>query len=169
MGPFTTSELRVRRDFTRGLPVWYSGLPEWTTVEKLPELACLIEEEDKNEVKEEEQKQTAPPPLDQPQANPQANPFAPYGNAAWIRVKPMEINGEPCPPTYMGWNIFMLICCCLPLGVLGLIFGSTVSRKWIMGDIEGAKKASDRAAWCIIIGFVLSLVTFPFLLMYSLL
>lgn len=160
VGPFTTSELRVRRDFTRDLPVWYSELPAWTTVGQVPELASLLEEQAAESVHQ---------PV-QPQQTQQGGVFS---SSAWTR---MESNPQPAmaygeekrPSSYMGWFIFATLCCCLPLGIVGLILSYMVNRKWIKGDIEGAKKYSEYAAWCLILAFTLGIVSIPFQIVYML-
>ncbi len=71
------------------------------------------------------------------------------------------------PTSYLAWNIVMTLCCCLPLGVAGIFFSSMVAQKWQRGDYEGARKASNRAAWCLILSFVLGLVAWPFQLLFN--
>ncbi|MDE5959899.1 MAG: CD225/dispanin family protein, partial [Muribaculaceae bacterium] len=75
---------------------------------------------------------------------------------------------EPMPPTYLPWNVLVTICCCIPVGIAGVLFSSQVSRKYERGDIEGARQASERAAWCFIIAFTLGLVLWPFQMLLSL-
>lgn len=169
IGPFTSSELKVRRDFTSKLPVWYSGLPDWTTVGELPELSVLLPEEEVSQPQEQVEEET----LDSQQVKTEQPENFGSGNG-WIpRQQPEQpkvslvIEKNKQPPTYVGWNILMTICCCLPLGLIGLIYGSTVNRRWISGDTEGAQKASDIAAWCLILSIVLSLVCWPFQMIYT--
>lgn len=157
IGPFTADELKVRRDFTAALPVWCSEFTDWTTVGNVPELACLVTEEAEDiELKNEEPIQEEIHEEAQPQPQPQQR-------IPWVLTPvPDEINGQKRPKNYMVWNIIMLLCCCLPAAVAGLIFSSQVNSKWMRGDVEGAIKASERAQWCIILSFVLGLVCWPF-------
>lgn len=159
-GPFTADELKVRRDFTASLPVWCSDFADWTTVENVPELACLVTEEAGEEqetvvmeeinVENEHERQSQ-------QAAPEQQ------RTPWIITSiPDEINGTRRPKNYMAWNIVMLFCCCLPAAVVGLFYSSKVNVKWMQGDVEGALKASEYAQWCIILSFVLGLVAWPF-------
>lgn len=158
IGPFSIDDLKVRRDFTAALPVWCSEFTDWTTAGEVPELACLIVEEE--EVKEETEPNAPEAKFEnlfesQPESEPKRQP--------WIITSiPEEINGVKRPKSYMGWNIAMLLCCCLPAAVVGLIFSSQVNRKWMQGDVEGAVKSSEYAQWCIILSFVLGLVFWPF-------
>jgi hypothetical protein len=43
------------------------------------------------------------------------------------------------------WAILATILCCLPLGVVSIVFSSQVNSKWAMGDAQGALKASNNA------------------------
>lgn len=154
-GPFTSSELKMRGDFTAELPVWCNELPNWTTVGQLPELACLLQPTD--EAIQSEQ-------FGSRQQEPEQSSYN-----GWIPQSAMAaavVSGEKPPKTFIGWNLFMLFCCCLIGGVIGLIFGSQVNSRWQRGDVEGAKKASEIAEWCVIISIVAGLISWPFQLIF---
>lgn len=159
-GPFTGEQLRLRRDFTAELPVWKSGMADWTTAGQVPELAALLEQEVVvTEIVSE------PAPAEETAQQTHINTAARTG---WVNTAgAAEIDGEKMPSSYLGWNIVMTLCCCLPAGVAGIFFSSMVAQKWQRGDIEGAKKASERAAWCLILSFVLGLVGWPFQMLFQ--
>lgn len=165
-GPFTAEQLKLRRDFTAELPVWTTGMADWSTVGQVAELAALLDEAEAEPALRQEpeiQPQSEPQPTVNPVQNGLGRAFA---ASRW--VSPTEkINGEKMPPSYLGWNIAMTLCCCLPMGIAGIFFSSMVSQKWQRGDIEGAKKASERAAWCLILSIVLGLVGWPFQMLYQ--
>ena len=50
--------------------------------------------------------------------------------------------------------IFSTLCCCIPLGIVSIVYACKVSTLERVGDIEGAKNASNSARkWaCIAIG-----------------
>lgn len=159
-GPFSEQDLKVRRDFTAALPVWCADYTDWTTVGQVPELACLLDV-----IEEEAPVAGGPVATEIPQINVSEEPKA----TPWIiTTAPDEINGVKRPKSFMGWNIAMLICCCMPAGVAGLIFGSQVNRHWMQGNVEKARKASEYAEWCVILSFVLGLVAWPFQMIFSL-
>lgn len=172
VGPFTQAELKSRADFRADMPVWFKDLPDWTTVGQLAELSCLLPETDTAE--EQKKTEVTVNSEEEPQ---QQNPFNfTMGGAQsqWIntasaarRMQPEDINGIKKPNAYVGWNIFILLCCCIPTGVVGIIFGTQVNRCWFRGDIRGAQKASEIAQWCIILGIVLSLVAWPFQFLFT--
>lgn len=145
-GPFSVDDLRLRRDFTPELPVWTTGMADWTTVGQVEELRELATEAATENPEQGSGAETTP---------------RAERRGGWVAEATVE-QGEPMPSTYLGWNIAMTLCCCMPMGVAGIIFSSMVKPKWYRGDIEGAKKASEIAAWCLILSIVLGLVSWPF-------
>jgi predicted secreted protein len=49
------------------------------------------------------------------------------------------------PPNYLVWAILTTIFCCLPLGVVSIVFSTQVNSKWALGDVAGAQEASVKA------------------------
>lgn len=65
---------------------------------------------------------------------------------------------EPMPPTYMVWAILSTLCCCMPAGVLAIVFSAMVSSKYYARDFEGAKRASRLAEIWIIVSIVTGVI-----------
>ncbi len=63
------------------------------------------------------------------------------------------------PPSYLGWAIASCILCCLPLGIVAIIFAAQVNDKWIRGDYDGAKRASQNAQIWTIAAVVLGIIS----------
>lgn len=86
------------------------------------------------------------------------------------QLPPLHSNG-PMPPTYMVWAIVATVCCCLPAGIVAIIFSSQVSTRYYSRDYEGARRASERAEIWIIIAIVLGIIVnalyFPLALMFQ--
>ena len=65
------------------------------------------------------------------------------------------------PKNYLLESILTTICCCLPLGIVGIVFASQVNSKYTLGDYEGALQASKEAkkwmTWGIIAGVIINL------------
>ncbi|MCB0473296.1 MAG: CD225/dispanin family protein [Flavobacteriaceae bacterium] len=63
------------------------------------------------------------------------------------------------PKNYLVESILVTLLCCLPLGIVGIIFASQVNSKYDAGDIDGAIKASKDAkkfmTWGLIAGIIL--------------
>lgn len=67
------------------------------------------------------------------------------------------VGGAP-PPNYLVWAILSTVLCCLPLGVVSIVFAAQVNGKWYAGDVAGALEASNKAKnfamWSAIAGVV---------------
>src|SRR5688572_5849332 len=65
--------------------------------------------------------------------------------------------GAP-PPNYLVWAILSTVLCCLPLGVVSIVFAAQVNSKWYAGDVAGAREASNKAKnfamWSAIAGVI---------------
>ena len=59
--------------------------------------------------------------------------------------------GSP-PPSNLVWGILVTLLCCLPFGIVSIVFASQVNGKWQAGDAAGAQSSSDRARLWAIIG-----------------
>ena len=65
--------------------------------------------------------------------------------------------GEPIP-NYLIQSIIVTLCCCLPLGVVAIIFAAQVNSKLAAGDVAGARDASAKAKMFCWIAFLLGIV-----------
>ena len=68
------------------------------------------------------------------------------------------------PKNYLVESILVTIFCCLPLGVVGIVFAAQVNSKYDAGDYAGAEQASKQAKqfmmWGLIIGLVVLVAYF---------
>lgn len=60
------------------------------------------------------------------------------------------------------WSVLLMIFCCSPFALAGLIFGVMSSSRYDAGDYGGAKTMSTAAAWMLIISIATALFTAPF-------
>lgn len=59
--------------------------------------------------------------------------------------------GQPQVNNYLIPAILVTICCCLPGGIVAIVYAAQVNSKLQAGDIVGAQAASNNAKlWCII-------------------
>lgn len=89
---------------------------------------------------------TTPPPMaGSPQPPPMgAGPMPPRMSSA--RLPPL---GEAPVPNYLVWSILATLCCCLPGGIVAIVYAAQVNTKQAAGDYTGAVTASDNAKmWC---------------------
>ena len=67
----------------------------------------------------------------------------------------------PCPSTHMAWAILSTLLCCLPAGIVAIVYSSNVESKYAHGDYAGAVSASETAKlWCIL-SIVFGLIGYP--------
>jgi ABC-type Fe3+ transport system permease subunit len=64
----------------------------------------------------------------------------------------------PPPPNHLVWAILTTIFCCLPAGVVSIVFAAQVNSKWQAGDYQGAQSASNNARTWAIVSVILSFV-----------
>lgn len=54
-------------------------------------------------------------------------------------------------PNYLVWSILTTLLCCLPIGVVAIVYSTQVNSKLQVGDYQGALEASNKAKmWCMI-------------------
>ena len=59
--------------------------------------------------------------------------------------------GQPQPDNYLVWAILSTLLCCVPLGIVAIVFAAQVDSKYAAGDYAGAQVASGRAKlWSIL-------------------
>ena len=56
---------------------------------------------------------------------------------------------QPRVPNYLWQSIVVTLCCCIPFGIVAIVFAAQVNGKLGAGDVQGAMQASQRAKlWC---------------------
>lgn len=117
-------------------------------------------------------KAQTPPPMptdaDEP-AQMQTQTRAPEPQAAYFNAAPSAMSPgnqssapaerKPMPKSYLLWAILATIFCCMPAGIVAIVFSTQVSSRYFVGDEAGAEKASNRAQIWIIASIVLSIIT----------
>lgn len=72
----------------------------------------------------------------------------------------------PPIPNYLVQSILVTLCCCLPLGIVAIVFSAQVNSKLAAGDVAGAMDASNKAKmFCWIafgIGIAVTLISLMF-------
>lgn len=162
-GPFTTDQLRIFPEFGPSTPIWRRGLADWTTAGQLPEAAEIFGHRPVAG--------PAPSPVVEIQEVRQDDPVMAASTPRPAPAPAPDPSGErpEMPPTYLLWAILSTICCCLVTGIVACYYASKVSPLYNRGDFEGAKKASEKAGWWVVITFVAGLIWTPFYTLYTLL
>lgn len=177
-GPVDLDALK-QMGLTSAAYVWHEGLSDWVKITQLPELQGLYEMADAVAgVNQAEPMATGQPigepapaapvennpvaPVEQPQA-PAGQPYQqqPYQAQQPQYAGPQLEVAEPCPPTNLVWAIISTLLCCLPAGIVAIVYAMKVTNKYREGDIEGAKRASETGAWWCIASIVLGIICQP--------
>lgn len=96
------------------------------------------------------------PPVTGPGAAPYVPPAAHLGSGAGADI-----------PNYLPWSIVATVLCCMPVGIVSIIFASKANSAKAMGDYAGARKAAATAktwiivsvvAWVVAVGLYIGLV-----------
>jgi hypothetical protein len=181
-GPLTFEELKAK-GLTRDAYVWREGLAEWVPVSSLAELTiCLLpaaevsqpalssapevlpEASEVAEVAEESVAAAVPPVLPPDEAV--APAVAPAAAPVVLPAQQQPVPAQPeqeLPPTNLVWAIITTVLCCVPCGVVAILYASKVSSALQSGDLAAARSASEKGAWWCIGGIVAGIVFQPLL------
>jgi hypothetical protein len=97
--------------------------------------------------------------------NQQPNQQQPYQQQPYQQqpyYQPNYAQGQQRPPkpdNYLVWAILTTILCCLPLGIVSIVYSSKVDGQYNSGDFAGAQdsanKAKNFAMWAAISGVII--------------
>lgn len=150
--------------------VWKAGMPEWQKAKDVPEL----------------QQYFNIPPASPSQQQGYANAGAAMGSVAGVagygaansRAYEQTAYAQPQPSyprqqgmygqqhrqapqkpeSYLVWSILATLCCCLPAGIVGIVYSAQVDSHYNNGRYQQAIDASSKAkTWCIV-SLVLGLI-----------
>ena len=178
-GPVDLDALK-QMGLTSSAYVWHEGLTDWVKITQLPELQGLYVMEgvvpeapqpEASVVQEEPivpdavtVEQTVEEQTEQPKPQPQA-PYRPQQSLAQPQYAGQQPDAtEPCPPTNLVWAIITTVLCCIPAGIVAIVYATKVTNKYRAGDIEGAKRASEVGAWWCIAAIILGIICQPFIM-----
>lgn len=75
--------------------------------------------------------------------------------------------GQPPPDNYLVWAILTTLFCCLPTGIVSIVYSTKVSGLWAQGQYAEAQTASNNAKkWAIISAVAGPLVYVIFMVLY---
>lgn len=118
--------------------VWCQGMANWQRADMQPWYAIA----------------TGPPPV--------PGALSPAPASQWGNLFKGEAYVESPPPSLLGWSIAVLLCCCLPGGIVGLVYHSKAQTEFARGKFDDARSAYDTGKnWLIgsaIVGFVFTVI-----------
>lgn len=65
----------------------------------------------------------------------------------------------PKIPNYLVQSILVTLCCCLPFGIVALVYSSQVNSKLASGDVIGAEASSRNARMWAWVAFILGILS----------
>uniref|UniRef100_A0A3P9QG46 Uncharacterized protein n=1 Tax=Poecilia reticulata TaxID=8081 RepID=A0A3P9QG46_POERE len=75
-------------------------------------------------------------------------------------------NSTSIAPTYRGWSIFNILCCCWPLGAFALYYSCKANTANEAGDTAAAQDASKTARTLNILSLICGLILIPIIIYY---
>lgn len=148
-GPYTLDEL-AQLPVNHSTPVWYEGLPQWMPASEAPVTASLFA--------------TAQSENAAPQESAASSDYEPssgaYGRTVSYNDR-VAADAPPAPPTFIGWSVFVLICCFPIGGILGIIFSVMSGNAYRSGDFVRAARLSEYSEWSVILSIVIGLIFAP--------
>lgn len=166
--------------------VWHEGLDGWKKITQLPELQgyyVIVGQESADSASQEAADMAGESPADTADSEPVAVNIPPIPDVApgmWGQpqqgfqppqyAQPQPADEPTCPPTNLVWAIISMVLCCVPTGIVAIVYALKVSNKYRIGDIKGAERASETGAWWCIATIILGIIFQPLtmLLMMSL-
>jgi interferon-induced transmembrane protein len=93
-----------------------------------------------------------PPPPGWPGQQPGQQPGWPAQQPGW--------QGQQEPNNYLVWAILCTVLCCLPFGIVSIVYSTRVSGLWAQGRYPEAQAAADSAKKWAIIGAIVGAVVY---------
>lgn len=84
---------------------------------------------------------------------------------------PAQPYGQTPPPNNLVWAILTTLFCCLPLGIVSIVYAAQVNGKFAAGDLAGAqdssRKAKQWAIWSAVAGVVVMVIYIAFIVIVA--
>lgn len=126
--------------------VWCKGMADWQRAGAVDELKAYLDNGANG---------ATPPPT--PGAAGTAS-GATYDNVHHGMGSGTPNQSMPCPPSNLVWAILSTILCCLPTGIVAIVYACKVDNLYLMGDYQGADEASHKARNWAFGGLIASIV-----------
>lgn len=140
-GPVDDAQLRSMIQSGQVRPmdlVWREGMANWAEVHSVPEFGGLV---------------TAASMPQQDRFQYQQQP----GYGPPIGYESAYVGGTP-PKNYLVEAVLVTLCCCMPFGIVSIVYAAQVNTKWNAGDHAGAVASAEAAKkwalWGLITGVI---------------
>ena len=126
--------------------VWYEGLPQWVEAYSVPEIRAYIKDDlsvsfstKKESVDLSKEKDNTP-------------------NRNIMSSADMDALRSRMPKTWLFESVIITILLCIPLGIIGVIYGSRVTSFWNRGLYAESITASNKAGFWVRLTIMISVV-----------
>ncbi|MDR1340335.1 MAG: CD225/dispanin family protein [Prevotellaceae bacterium] len=137
-GPVPANELS-KHGLTPDTKVWKQGMSGWQKAGDVSELSGIF-----------------PPPAPQSATPPPPPPPPPVSVAP---PPPPKVTPPPCqetnaqqaqkPDNLLVWSILSTVLCCLPTGIVAIVYSNKVDKLWYIRDYTASQEAANTAKiWC---------------------
>lgn len=138
MEPYEAAQLGITPDTM----VWTDGMADWAPAGQIAEFAPFFAQQ---------------PPMPRP-----------YPPTAPVNPQPIGFGAPQCPSTHMAMAILVTLFCCLPFGIVSIVYASKVEGCFYSGNYAQAQQNSDKAKNWAIAGIISAVViSFIYVLIYG--
>ena len=150
-GPVPENEL-VNYSITPETMVWCNGMTNWVAAKNVSKLRYLFDS-----YGVENQSGYQPPEYNQyQQPGTQASGYNQYQQPYGFQP---GMQPQYKPNSNLVWAILTTLFCCLPFGIVSIVYASKVDSMWHIGNYAGAQDASKKAGtwamWAAIVGGII--------------
>ena len=135
LGPVEESELRAKLgsgEISAADLVWKDGMPDWLAASRVAELNVAV-----------------PPPTASSLGGMTQSPYSPPQSQPVQTFPQTPIYQGPNIPTNLWQSIVVTLLCCLPFGIVAIVYAAKVDGLKARGDIAGAMSAAASSrTWC---------------------
>lgn len=115
--------------------VWGEGMSGWKRAIEVPEITVMFQRAPENPLR------TPPPVPESARQQPRQENAAPRADNRAVDENPLY----PKPSTYLWLGICTTILCCLPFGIVSIVYGAKVDNMWFAGRYNDAMRYSSLA------------------------
>lgn len=151
-GPVSINQLAAM-NISPDTYVWYQGLDNWTPASQAPLTAHLF-------ASKSAPRYGAPTPQ---YGAPQGQPMRPQYPSKEPSFAPGGYDRPPSrPDTYLVWAILTTLFCCLPFGIVSIVYASQVNSYYNNGQydsaIDASRKAKKWAMWSALSSIIIAVL-----------
>ncbi len=159
LGPLTAQEILNRGIDVNSTYVWTQGMTDWQLAKDVTDFNGGIPQPPSSQTNYNEsqthQNLGYPPSQQAPSTSPNQ-----YANNT--QQKPINIGNQPKPNNNMAIAVVCALLCCMPLGVVGIVYAGKVNKLYNEGNVTEAQEYADKAKKIstigIIVGFVVNII-----------